>query len=331
MKTSLPMTVANPVPAEQLRAVLPRIECRERKSAALHPSPMGHADVLSLNLTQGCAHRCGFCLARAYPTYPGDGVVVLFSDNLTRIRQELAARRQKPRAIYISPATDPFPPQLEVQAETAKVVQFLAEQGISSWLMTRGYIRPTPLRVLEAHREMVRVTVALTTLNRELQRVLEPFAAPPWLRLRQIAALKQRGIDVKVTLEPLMPGLTDTRENLEPLLEELAAVGVRHVTAGYVFLRQGIQRNLVRDLQPHGWDEVVLPAYHKGSVLGGETVAPARYLPKPRRQRGYSTLMALASRLGIRVSVSGLTNPDFQPAPRVALDLGARQMMLPMF
>jgi hypothetical protein len=104
------------------------------------------------------------------------------------------------------------------------------------------------------------------------------------------------------------------------------------VTAGYLFVRQGIQRNLLRDLRPHGWDEVVLPEFHKGPVLGGETIAPARYLPKARRQRGYSTLMALASRLGVRVSVSGLTNPDFQsPPPRLPMPIEARQMLLPMF
>ena len=42
--------------------------------------------------------------------------------------------------------------------------------------------------------------------------------------------------------------------------------------------------------------------------------------------------MALASRLGMTVSVSGLTNPDFRPqAPRVEAGLNLRQMMLPMF
>jgi hypothetical protein len=41
--------------------------------------------------------------------------------------------------------------------------------------------------------------------------------------------------------------------------------------------------------------------------------------------------MALAANLGITVSVGGLTNPDFRPAPRVTGELGFRQMMLPMF
>jgi hypothetical protein len=46
-------------------------------------------------------------------------------------------------------------------------------------------------------------------------------------------------------------------------------------------------------------------------------IAPARYLPKARRQRGYAALVALAAGHGIGVSVSGTTNPDFR-SPRPA-------------
>ena len=61
---------------------------------------------------------------------------------------------------------------LEFQEETARLVQKLAKRGIDSWLMTRGYIRPSILRMLAAHKERVRVTVGLTTLNRGLQRII---------------------------------------------------------------------------------------------------------------------------------------------------------------
>jgi hypothetical protein len=46
-------------------------------------------------------------------------------------------------------------------------------------------------------------------------------------------------------------------------------------------------------------------------MLASDGVAFARYLPKFRRQRGYAFLSALASRYGISVQVSALTNPDF--------------------
>ena len=48
------------------RPSLPRVIWVERQTPLLHPSPVpGDDAVLSLNLAQGCAHRCAFCNARA--------------------------------------------------------------------------------------------------------------------------------------------------------------------------------------------------------------------------------------------------------------------------
>jgi DNA repair photolyase len=287
--------------------------------------------VLSLNLTQGCAHRCPFCFARAYPSYPGDDVVYLFEDTAKRLDIELARRSRLPRAVYLSPSTEPFPPLPDVQAETAGVVEVLAAHGVEAWLMTRGYIRPAALQVLTARREHVQVTVGLTTLDRNLRRLLEPLAAPSRMRLRQIAQLRRSGIAVRVAVEPLVPGLTDTRTNLAALLEALANAGIRHITTGYLFLRPGIEDNLIRALGPQSLAEPVLEAFTGGPVLSAGAIAAARYLPKQRRQRGYAALMALAAGFGITVSVAAASNPDFQTARRSAEPATGRQRLLPRF
>lgn len=307
---------------------LPRLERMARQGALLHAGPMsGDGEVLSLNLTRGCAHRCAFCSARAYPTYPGDEVVYLFENSGERLAAELSARKKKPKAVYLSPSTDPFMPLAEVQAETARTVQVLAEHGVQSWLMTRGYIRRAVREILVRHRELVKVTIGLVTMDRALQRRLEPLAASPRLRLRQIARLRERDLRVQVELGPLVPGLTDTRANLEPLLRALAAAGVRNVTASYLFLRPGIQENLGHVLEGPA-RQALLEAFAAGPMLQGGTIAAARYLPKPRRQRGYAALMALAAEVGITIHICGLTNPDFVAASRPAEPEKPKQRLL---
>jgi DNA repair photolyase len=252
--------------------------------------------------------------------------LTVYPDTAERLAKELASG-VRPRAVFVNPETDPFPPVNEVQRVTAAVVQTLADHGAEAWLMTRGLIRPAALEVLAAHRDQVKVTVAMTTLDRQLQRTLEPLTAAPHVRLRQIARLRQLGIAVQVALDPLIPGVTDTRASLSALLAELAAVGVRQVTAGYLFLRQGIAHNLTRDLTASGLGEVVLESFRGGPVLAAPGMAAARYLPKARRQRGYASLMALAVGHGIQVSVSALSNPDFA-APRRSAPAEERQPRL---
>lgn len=340
MKAVLPLPVREPASPERPRlqvhaprplpTTLPRLERVPAPSSVLHSSPMGDGpDVLSLNLARGCGQRCAFCSARAYVTYPGDQVVYLFEDVAAKLAEELAARRKRPRAVYVCPSTDPFPPLAEVQATTVRVVEVLAGHGIDAWLMTRGYVRPSALEVLAQHRERVKVLLGLTTLDRTLQRALEPLTAPPRLRVRQLAELRRLGIAVQVALEPLVPGLTDTPSNLEPILRVLADLGIPHVTAGYLFLRPRIRENLLPALEPLGWDVPVLDAFADGVMLEAGGIAPARYLAKGKRQRGYASLMALAAGFGISVSVSGLTNPDFRS--HAAAEDRPRQRLLPYF
>lgn len=300
-------------------ARLPRVERVPRRSPLLHAGPMpDFPDVLSLNLAQGCAHRCVFCSARAYPSYRGDDVIYLYEDTPARLDAELASRRCRPRAVYISPSTDPFMPLVEVQRETARIVEVLARHDIEPWLMTRGYIRPSAMETLARHAPLVRVTMSLTTMDRVLQRALEPLAAPPRHRLRQIAELRRLGVPVAVQVAPLVPGVTDQRDNLVSLLGSLAGVGVQQVSTGYVFLRSGIRENLSRSMESHGWGEGMLDEFVAGPVLSAGNVQAARYLPRHRRQQGYAALMTLAAAHGIRVSICGLTNPDFRRSNSVS-------------
>jgi DNA repair photolyase len=322
MKTTLPLpskkkTTAKPEPRTDLFSTtqgLPQIRRVRATGPLLRPMSVGGRNVSSLTLARGCAHRCAFCNARGASAYPGDHEVVLFHDLPGQLREELAGMDVLPQTVVVNPDTDPFMPLAAVQAETVRAIQTLAERGVTAWLTTRGFVRPAAREVLVAHRETVRLTVALTTTDRDMQRLLEPLAAPPQLRLRQIAVLQRRGVPVRVEVGPLTPGVTDTRASLSALLDGLADAGVTQVTASYLYLRPGIRDNMVRALGTLGLEDQVLEAFDGGPLVEVGPGGPVRLLPKSRRQRGYATLMALAATRGISVSVSAATNPDFLPS-----------------
>jgi DNA repair photolyase len=304
----------------------------QRQGALLHPTSMGEAgEVLSLNLARGCMHRCAFCSVRAAPNYPEQLPLQIYEGTPDRLALELTSRRYKPRAVYISPSTDPFPPHLDVQTETIRVVRVLARFGVQAWIMTRGFIRPAMMHALTALRDHVKVTVGLTTLDRGLQRALEPLTASPRLRLRQIGQLQRHGIRVQAAIEPLIPGLTDTRENVESMLDALSGLGIRQVSASYLFLRPAIRDQLVEALLQNGLADTVTEEFAAGPMLNAPGLAAARYLPRARRQRGYAALMALAAARGIAVGITAMTNPDFPTARAPLRESMPRQRLLPLF
>ncbi len=88
--------------------------------------------------------------------------------------------------------------------------------------------------------------------------------------------------------------------------------------------------DLLAALATRGLDGVVRDAFAGGPLLTAAGLGAARFLPRPRRQRGYGLLMSLASTYGITVSVCGLTNPDFG-APRPPVAPAKRRDRLPLF
>jgi DNA repair photolyase len=275
-------------------------------------------DVLALDYISGCDN---VFLSRVIGSSCSGRTaerVALAPNIAERLLDELLSFRRCPKAVLLSPRADPFPPLREIQQETAKITEVLARFGIDTWLMTRGYIRPSILDVLRRHAKHVKVTVATTTIDRARQRMLEPLTAPPRLRLKMIHSLREAGIACNAALEPLIPGVTDTRENLMPLLEALVSAGIRQITVGYLVLLQRAEQHLQAVLRPDGLDTMVLEEYSRGPILRNHRGLAGRYLPRPRRQHGYGAIMAMAAGLGLRVSVDALTNPDFSGRGQVA-------------
>jgi DNA repair photolyase len=295
-----------------LPKALPSVErVRDHRRLLKTGSFAPQQNVLALEYVEGCIQGCSFCPVRAAGAMLAGGAVRLMDNVAPALAVELDNLATQPRAVFVSPSTDPFPPLNEIQAATARIVEVLAQRGIEIWLMTRGYIRPAALDVLRRYAEYVQVTMAMTTLDRGLQRLLEPLTAPPRLRLRNLAALREAGIVCRAALEPLVPGLTDTRDNLLPLLEALASVGVQHVTVGYLVLHPRTERAFLATLRSHGLDALVADEYTRGPIFSRDRTASGRYLPRSRRQHGYAALMAMAADFGIRVTVNAVTNPDF--------------------
>ena len=93
-----------------------------------------------------------------------------------------------------------------------------------------------------AQRNKLRVTVTVTTTDRKLARLTEPYAPSPDLRLKAVAELAAAGVSVGVAASPILPLITDSKTSLLAVARAAKEAGASQFWANVVFLQPSAQR-----------------------------------------------------------------------------------------
>ena len=196
----------------------------------------------SINPYRGCEHGCIYCYARPAHAYMGLSPGLDFESKLffkpgagELLERELSKPRYVPEVIHIGGNTDPYQPQERRLRVTRQVIEVLARFNHPFSIITKSalILRDLDLIAPMAEKNLVRVAVSITTLDRKLARSMEPRAATPEKRIATVKALAEAGVPTSVMFAPAIPGLND--HEMEAVLERSAAAGARG--AGFVTLR----------------------------------------------------------------------------------------------
>jgi DNA repair photolyase len=128
------------------------------------------------------------------------------------LEQELKKRSWKPSTISLSGNTDCYQPIERKLELTRKCLEILLKYRNPVGVITKNALVLRDIDLLKelAQLQLVNVTISITTLDKELHRVMEPRTSTPEQRLKAIEALANAGISVGVSLAPVIPGLNDS-------------------------------------------------------------------------------------------------------------------------
>jgi DNA repair photolyase len=277
-----------------------RAEYREQPCRSALNRVRGMPFSWSLNPYMGCAHRCTFCYVRAFEARadrPWDdryGASIRVKTNVAEVlRRELSRPSWEREPVAIGAATDPYQPAEGRYRLTRACIEALAAAETPFSLITRGPLVVRDVDVLSdaARRARVSVTFSIPTLDREIWRRTEPGTAPPRQRLRALSRLVEAGIDARVGMAPILPGLSDRPELLAEVVREARAAGATGIWANLLYLRPGTREHFLAALD-RDWPEL-LPAYERLYRRGAYL---ARRETEPVRER----VRALAREHGVR-------------------------------
>ncbi len=196
----------------------------------------------SLNPYRGCEHGCIYCYARPTHEYLGFSAGLDFETKIVvkerapeLLRRELASPKWTPQLVGVSGVTDPYQP-IERRLElTRSCLQVFAEFRNPVIIVTKNHLVTRDIDVLKklADAEAVAVFLSITTLDRDLTRIMEPRTSTPERRLAAIQTLTRQGIPTGVFVAPVIPGLTD--HEMPAIVSAAVQAGARF--AGFVPLR----------------------------------------------------------------------------------------------
>jgi DNA repair photolyase len=224
------------------------------------------------------------CFARPTHEYLGldtgedfDRKIVVKVNAVERVRGEVASPKWSGAHIAMGTNTDPYQKAEGKYHLTRGIVGVLGEARNPFSILTKSTLVLRDLDVLTAAaaRTDVRLNLSIGTLDRDVWRLTEPGTPPPDKRVEAVRRINDAGIPCGVLIAPILPGLSDSPEQLRAVVDACVAAGAESISAIPLHLRPGVREHYLTWLRSNRPD--LLPLYEQRFTA---RTGPRSYQPK---------------------------------------------------
>jgi len=217
-----------------------------------------------INPYRGCEFGCKYCYARYTHEFmelhdSGAFERKIFVKHFDGAAFDSELRRLPAgETIAIGTATDPYQPAERRFGVTRSILELLARSsGYRIGLITKSDLITRDIDIFREinRRHYLTVVLTITTLDRDLARLLEPLAPRPDLRVNAVRKLSAAGLRVGVNLAPVLPLINDAEPSLDAVAKAVARAGAAHLGGNVVYLKPCAQKVFFPFLEEH------FPAY----------------------------------------------------------------------
>jgi DNA repair photolyase len=137
------------------------------------------------------------------------------------VRAELARPSWRRELVALGTNTDPYQWCESRYRMLPEILEALLATGTPVSVLTKSPLVMRDIEIFERFRDAglrVSVNVSVPTLDEKAWRLTEPHTPSPAARLDAVAELRRRGIDSGILIAPLMPGINDSPEQVEPIV-----------------------------------------------------------------------------------------------------------------
>ncbi|MDT0300766.1 Rv2578c family radical SAM protein [Streptomonospora wellingtoniae] len=268
----------------------------------------------TVNPYRGCSHACVYCFARRTHEYLDldsghdfDSKIMVKVNAGELLRRELADPRWAGEPIAMGTNTDPYQRAEGRYRLMPQIIAALRDFANPFSVLTKGRLILRDLDLLEQAARVTDVGLAVSvgSLDEAVWRSAEPGTPRPASRLDVVRRCADRGLDCSVLMAPILPGLTDSAEQIEATVAAIAESGAANVTPILLHLRPGAREWYMQWLARE--HPQLVPRYR-------ELYRRGAYAPKPYRDLVGGRVREAARRHGLLRPGSDDT-PRHRPAP----------------
>ncbi len=194
------------------------------------------------------------CFARPTHTYLNMGAgedferkIVVKVNAPEVLRRELRKRSWKGAHVAMGTNTDPYQRCEGRYRLTRGVLEALRDYANPCSILTKS---PLLLRDLDLFTELVSTAgftanLSIGTLDEEVWRRTEPGTPHPRARMHAVKELNRAGVPTGVLVAPILPGISDSPDQLEEVVRAAADAGASHISPIALHLRPGVKEEFM--------------------------------------------------------------------------------------
>ena len=187
---------------------------------------------VGMNIYRGCQHGCVYCDARSR-CYQMNHIFedIEVKENAISLLEAALKGKRRPCMMGTGTMSDPYIPLEKNLCMTRQMLEMLDKYGFGATLLTKSDLVLRDLDVLQRinSRTKAVIQISLTIMDDNLSRILEPNVCPTSRRIEVLRELQKAGIPTVVWLCPVLPYLTDTKENIQGILDACRETGVKGI------------------------------------------------------------------------------------------------------
>ncbi len=199
----------------------------------------------NMNLYRGCSHGCIYCDSRSNCYHIDNFDVPKGKENALQILEKELSKKKDHGVVGIGSMSDTYNPNELKYEQTRGALKLLSKYNFGVSIDTKSDLILRDLDLLKEinNKNNVIIKITITTPNDELSKIIEPHVCVSSKRFKTIKTLTDNGIFTGIMMNPLLPFITNSEEDIKELVRLAHESGARFIQSFFGMTLRENQRD----------------------------------------------------------------------------------------